>query len=518
MTATPPPTHASPSPPHAGLLHRYVLPLLVTAAFLAITAPLVLHHAMWRDEADPFVLARDSPSLLSLLAGTRYEGHPPLWYVLLWTLTRVTVVPLAAQWLNLALAALTVFLFTRFAPFPLIARILLPFGYYVLFEYAVIARNYQVMILLAVLFCIAWRYRPRNFVLLGTLIALLCATHVFGVIMATGFGAALLVEYLGTSEARAYIRGHLAAFFAGVLIAAGGAALCTALVIQPSDSGWLPDWRLDLIPAHVGRTVTALGDAYFPLPVDGVHFWNAQVLPDWAAGILGVLALVVSILAVAASPQALAFLAMTDGGLLLFLHTKYYGAWRHHGILFIAFLIAVWIRRDRVPVPMIRLPRWLSSWRFAGVTVTLAVVVQIYGSVIACWFAIQHPFSESERAAAFLSARLRSETVVVARSDVGMASLAAYLPGRKFFYPRGSRWGTFTDWRATFSRKDPMTWAKIFAAEKGEPVILLWDEPIPQVGGQLRYLGGFEGGIVADERFYIYEVAPSGSASTKQAQ
>jgi hypothetical protein len=249
-----------------------------------------------------------------------------------------------------------------------------------------------------------------------------------------------------------------------------------------------------------------------------MHFWNAQVMPDWAAGILGALALVVSILAVGASPQALTFLAVTDGGLLLFLHTKYFGAWRHHGILFIAFLLAVWIRCDREPAPMIRLPAWLSTRRFAAVTVGLAVMVQIYGSVIACRYALQYPFSESEGAAAFLSERLKPETVVVARSDVGTSSLAAYLPGRKFFYPRGSRWGTFTDWRATFSKKDPMTWAKIFAAEKGEPVILLWDEPLPQVGGQLRFLGGFDGGIVADERFYIYEVVPAGSVSTQRAE
>jgi hypothetical protein len=132
MSTTEPPAvvPVSPAAPAAvpDLAERYArqvaLPtaLAVTAVYLLVCGPLALNHAMWIDEAQAFLLARDSHSLRELIYNLRYEGHPPLWHLLLYGVTRVFVSYHALQVFHLLLAATTVFLVARWSPLPWAAR------------------------------------------------------------------------------------------------------------------------------------------------------------------------------------------------------------------------------------------------------------------------------------------------------------------------------------------------------------------------------------------------------------
>src|SRR5690606_884814 len=91
---------------------------------------------------------------------SRYEGHPPLWYIILWCISKFTHNLAAVQGVHFFIAAAPVFFILFFSRIPLVTRILIPFGYYYLFEYAVLSRNYAAAILLATLICVIMR---RNF-------------------------------------------------------------------------------------------------------------------------------------------------------------------------------------------------------------------------------------------------------------------------------------------------------------------------------------------------------------------
>src|SRR5215469_18650132 len=56
---------------------------IITTMFFLLGANLLLHHEMWRDEIQDWLLARDSNSVPRLFANLKYEGHPGLWYLLL---------------------------------------------------------------------------------------------------------------------------------------------------------------------------------------------------------------------------------------------------------------------------------------------------------------------------------------------------------------------------------------------------------------------------------------------------
>src|SRR6266700_449498 len=90
---------------------RVVTTRTVSAIVLVVAATATavgLHaHAMWFDELQAWNIARASHSLQDLFANLRYEGHPVLWYLPLYALTRVTGDPRWMQALQLVVVVAT---------------------------------------------------------------------------------------------------------------------------------------------------------------------------------------------------------------------------------------------------------------------------------------------------------------------------------------------------------------------------------------------------------------------------
>ncbi len=113
---------------------------VLTTIFLILCGIMTFNHPLWRDEAQAFLIGRDSHSIGELLYNLRYEGHPPLWHFLIFLLTRITAQPEAMQAMHLAMAAGSVYLVARFSPFPWPIKCIFAFGYFPLFEYGMLAQ------------------------------------------------------------------------------------------------------------------------------------------------------------------------------------------------------------------------------------------------------------------------------------------------------------------------------------------------------------------------------------------
>src|SRR6186713_2793474 len=122
--------------------------LMVTAGFFVIALIGMLSHEMWRDEHQAWLVARDANSLPQLLANMNYEGNPALWQFFLFLITRVTHDPIYMQAFHLLVATSFIFIFNRYAPLSNLHKILFSFGYFAIYEYAVISRSYSLGILL----------------------------------------------------------------------------------------------------------------------------------------------------------------------------------------------------------------------------------------------------------------------------------------------------------------------------------------------------------------------------------
>ncbi|OCC22825.1 hypothetical protein MB02_14870 [Croceicoccus estronivorus] len=141
------------------LLDRSVIWLLACAAVLALQTALIVTHWPWPDEYQALQIAVQAPDIATLLQWLRYEGHPPLWYLLLRSLAHLTE-PLDTLWLAALLLAIPGQCLIIFAsPFTRIERLLIALSEFFLFDFFTISRSQTLGVLVLLLVMATWRSR-----------------------------------------------------------------------------------------------------------------------------------------------------------------------------------------------------------------------------------------------------------------------------------------------------------------------------------------------------------------------
>lgn len=129
------------------LVHKIVV-LLYCALHLFMT----LFHEPWYDEAEAWQIARCASVKDILFTIPHYEGHPPLWHLILAIPAKLNLpYELSLSLISLLFSALVVALFLKYAPFPEGVKVFVPFTYFAFYQYSVIARPYCMMMLAVVL-------------------------------------------------------------------------------------------------------------------------------------------------------------------------------------------------------------------------------------------------------------------------------------------------------------------------------------------------------------------------------
>lgn len=162
--------------------------VIVTALLLAVWLAVVIftttRHEYWRDEVRAWSLARAAHSPLDLFHLIRYEGHPILWYLILYLGHSIVDSPLVLPIASIAIACAAVALFMLRSPFPLWLRALFLFSGLPLYEYSVRARNYGISMLLLFLAASLYRHRTSQWLPLAIGLALLANTNIHATILA----------------------------------------------------------------------------------------------------------------------------------------------------------------------------------------------------------------------------------------------------------------------------------------------------------------------------------------------
>ena len=203
---------------------------IVFAIYAAILALAIRHHIAWADEAQAWLIARDSSLHELLFRRLHYEGAPALWPLILWIAIRLHLPYTAIGWLSGALALPGIYLLLRYSPFPRLFRWLLPFTFFLQYQYAVIARPYVLFPVLFFSLCIAWTSHPPRPLLVALFAGLIANVSAHGAIFASLLFAVYLKDLYGPGAGRtATVSGHRLGASAGLFSVLIFAALAVAI-------------------------------------------------------------------------------------------------------------------------------------------------------------------------------------------------------------------------------------------------------------------------------------------------
>ena len=380
------PTH---SPPARHTLRRLIALRITFMAYLAVSGYTMIHHELSGDEVHSWNIAKGSLTFADLIHNSRYEGHPPGWYTLLWPLSRLTHDATAIKALHWAIASLVAFLIVFCSPLPFLTRILVPFGYYFLFEYAVLSRNYAIGVLLGCAICFLLTVNVRH----GTslyYILLFCMsnTHLLAAVLAGSLHLCFLLRMRRRGGTSSALLGHA---LLGMLVLLPS----VYFIFPPADSALnIASWR----DKWSAQQVVAFGRAplrcFLPVPAWWIdHFWNTQFLLE-ARESHPIFRLVNRLVLVLLLGSAIHVLWKHKASLVLFVTNLALSfiiaatafpliTARYSGFIYIGFILALWLQCAETP----RLTRGRAA------LVHALLVVQVVAGAFAVWKDIRLPFA-----------------------------------------------------------------------------------------------------------------------------
>lgn len=169
--------------------------LIVLCAYVLSLAVFMYYHEPWYDEAQAWLIARDGSWHDIFFLIPHYEGHPPVWYLILAVFAKNGAdFDLTIKCLTLSINAAAMYLLIYRSPFSRLIRCILPFTYFLFYQHGVICRPYSMLLIGFLLAAHFWQVRNQKPFCMAFSLMLMCASSAYGIIFAGGITLAWLWE------------------------------------------------------------------------------------------------------------------------------------------------------------------------------------------------------------------------------------------------------------------------------------------------------------------------------------
>lgn len=416
--------------------------LVVWVTYLIMLACTVPWHEPWNDEAQAWLLSRDLSLPQLLMHGLRYESHPPLWYLILWVPTHLHIGYFIFCWISAVIAATGIYVLLRLSPFPFYLRAVLPFTFYLAYQYAVVARSYVLYPLLGFLVAHIYRQTKPRPVLMAILLALLANVSIHGTLVACCF--AVLYGWKQFRSGR--IAGDATrSYVSATVIFLSSLAVIALIVFPPKDLITVATPTVTRVLLHQNSNNPAV-----PMPtnvtVTPTHIPQTQQggLRHRIAGLPRLLSYSIStshLLAFTLYLLLIVFLyrlhqlpmLLPLAAIILFLSFVYGLAW-HLGLIWITILMILWAvwNPNADTSPGFNLQKVLGGFLF------FLCLLQLPWTWGAIRFDIRSPYSGAKNTAAYLSTLPHG--LRIAGFAPQSTAIVPYFPGNIFFNQPTTFW------------------------------------------------------------------------------
>ena len=383
----------------------------ILAGYSVVVASAIARHEPWADEAQAWQLARNLSLHDLFVTYLHYEVHPILWYVLLRILNLAGISYTGMHWICGAIGVAGTALFLFCSPFPKYLKALLPFTYFLLFQYVVVARSY--VLVPPMLYLIAWRWK-KNPLLIAVILGLLANVEMHAAVISGGLAMVYCIEQLRGGDAKDPNGRKRLLQFVAVLLVCYALAICTAWPTRD-----LARWGLVTHPKPY-------------LMIAGQSLLWGMCDPLW-------LGFAFWVLCVLCFDERRSFLYLLPVLFFSAFSAVYLSFW-HAGLLIPLVICLLWITWPAFTA------KTLPYERACRVAFATVAAVQILWSVNALAYDHSHAYSGDLAAAEFLKPYVESGTIIVTtfidQDDNHSYNAVGILP---YFSQR-----VFANWQSSF--------------------------------------------------------------------
>jgi hypothetical protein len=495
---------------------------------------------MYRDEWSIWLTARFSHTFDEMWHYQAHMGRPLGWMLCNWLVGKLFY-PVGLKILYVLVSTSTIYLVAQFAPFTRLQKVLFAFGYFPLYEYGTILRDYCADFFAVFLVCAVFTSDRRRPILFGLALAMVFQTVGYAILIGLMLGVAYLFD-VWWNRATEKNRPPLRPFVIGIAIAM--VSLATAYMVMKTTVD--PNLLLDEAAPkgtffdRLWQTAPYLWRGCLPIPFpgqsNGTGGWNTNLLDPWPGIqiLLGLTFLISVAVFLSNRPTGLLCYLLGTAAVGYYLCAVPFFNVRHHGHYFTVFIAAMWVAGRERRLLKSQFLEWpplvvFRDWRSAFLTAVLAIHVIVGLQAAIVEQAI--PFSGSRQAAEIIKRNAPADIPVIGDCDYAMTGIAGFLDRPIYIAWRGI-YGTEICNLASVDRdqkhgKHPMdpealaeSLQKFLNAEKRDVVLVLNYQPrqlpIPQKNVTLlgvtiseeniKLLGAAGTSIYPDERYLVFLV------------
>jgi len=445
---------------------NFVFSTILTFLFFVISFIGIVHHEIWLDEAHSFLIAQVSDSFLDLIQNSRQEGHPMIWYCILWVLNKFSHDVFYMQLIHISISCCTVFLMAFYGPFNRYKKILLAFSYYFFYEYNILSRNYSLCLLFVTIYCILISRKNRNYVLISCSLALLANTHLFGLILSGTLALASVILYWNEKEDSIFNKIKNILFPAFILLLAY--IICIQHILPEETSMFSKFERKGYLSIKRFSSLTVILKGLFQFPFLDNTSWNTNIFTQ--NKIIGfALTIIITLISIKSFfNKPVSFLIFFSSvicfTIFFYLELMYEYAVRHWGFIFLAFYTAVWLAESLDQNKILEqvkkyfladyLFRKNDYWRERLFYSSL--MVQVAASIYMFVWDYNKTFCTAYAVTDYIKKNNLPQELIIVSNFMSGPPISAYLD-KKLYYPECHGYGTYGVWN---------TWPMVISQEK----------------------------------------------------
>ncbi len=454
-------------------------------------------------------IAVNSPTFGSLLWHVNHEGHPLIWYLLIWLFVKVFPSVLVMKVVQGIVGACIIAMVALAEPFTRLERVLLLLSYFLIFEYTIMTRLYGVCVLLAIAFL--WRrvHRPDSFFWNTLVLGLMANTDTLGLFFSGAFGLEWIANrYRERPDKPLFLRqvSGAAAIYVAMLV------FCYVTIRPPYDMSWRTTGRIFRHGFDLNHLTSILAE-YLALPWAPIrfhsfvfpgHYWNPISFehPRYY-GLLLFFVVVAYLLTFWRDRDLLATFALASLGAAAFGFVVFTGNMRNWGITFVAYVGALWLQRfRRSDVP-----------RASTVLLCMSAISGVIFSAL-MW---TEPFGNAQATAHWIQSHHYQYAALVGTPDTSAAGIAVLLNRPIYFLDCrcSDSYTLFSSRRDDFDQSDiPRYTIQAFDKLHSQQLILLLVRPmepeeklaIEKSGAEVQLMADFTGSEAFEEDYFIYKL------------
>lgn len=466
--------------------------VMVMIAYAIIGAIIVCFHEPFRDEAQAWLIARDT-NIIEMFSLAKYEGSPMLWHCLVNILTTLGLPYISINIMHLLLNLITVYLLNKYAPFNKYIKLGITFSHMLAYQYLAIARSYILVPLLLCVIAIIYEKRHEKTLLYCSLLVLLQNVCLYSVPIALSLFVSYILEKIKLKKLDYKC---VITFVACALII----IFSLGLLISSSHGEQLyhtefPHTFGEVVEGAI-KALQSIGFIFFPVG----DFENLKA-------VLGLIMLCLATLSLLKDKKTLViFLASTIviGGIFAFLNLEI--LYRHAYMYLVVYLFSCWISKEH------NLKEWGKN------TAVLTIVMYFFGiQVVLLLTSVIYEcgleYSNSRSIYKFILENNYEDYKIIALHSPYASSVLPYFKDKTMLATEDNKEYTYVVWNKDFSHSNLTNYLEIYYSINiaireydGKVLFIGFDTKYESINNRLELIYPLKEEENIEETLYLYKL------------